>query len=107
MNTIAETINMKNTVRLIFWSVVSLLVLFSIMYAFFVKQTVINIVERENFENEIAVLNSEVSGLEFKYIALKNEVDMDYAHSVGFVDVKNMKFASRKLPAQNLSLKTE
>ncbi|AKM84178.1 TPA: hypothetical protein DCZ46_04115 [Candidatus Campbellbacteria bacterium] len=107
MNKIIGKINRGYFEKTIFWSLVVPTVILSIFYAYFVKQTIINIVERENFEDEIVVLNSEIGKLEFDYIALKNEVNIDYAHSIGFVNVREMKFASRAIPTKNLSLVRE
>ena len=107
MNKIIGKINRGYFEKTIFWGLVIPTIILSIFYAYFVKQTIINIVERENFEDEIVVLNSEIGKLEFDYIALKNEVDIDYAHSIGFVNVHEMKFASRAVPTKNLSLVRE
>ena len=90
--------------RKLFWVFSVLLLMASIFYAYLVNQTVLNVVVKENFDEQILSLNSKVGELESKYISVKNQINLDYAHSVGFVEAKNLKFASRKLSTQSLSL---
>lgn len=105
MNKISKQLNINCLERKVFWSLAVLLVFSSIMYAYLVNQTILNIVERENLEGDIITLNSNISELEFDYISLKNDINLDYAHSIGFVNVGKVKFASRKLPGQTLTLR--
>ncbi|MBU1557556.1 hypothetical protein KKC45_01185, partial [Patescibacteria group bacterium] len=91
----------------IFWIVVVLLFLLAMSYAFFVNKTILNIVERENLEEKIVVLNSQISELESDCMTLKNNITIDYAYLSGFYDVNNIKFASRKLPSQGISLRKD
>ena len=44
---------------------------------------------------ESRALSSEVSRLEFEYLALLNRVDLDFSYSLGFKEVK-AQFATRK-----------
>lgn len=109
MNAIARQLNIRQLnisqfEKKIFWTILSLFIIFSAYYAYLVNQTIFNIVARENAENESVTLNSKISEDEFKYISLKNDVNLDYAYSVGFSNVKNIAFASRKLPNQNLTV---
>ena len=75
-------------------------------YAYFVNQAVYAVAEREKIETKISALNSKLGEIEFKYIALKNEISPEYAYSLGFHDVKNQNFISKKDNADELSLKT-
>jgi len=104
MTDIITKINTNNLERKIFWFLSVFVITSIIFYGFLVNQTVINIVERENIQDEITMLNSEISGLEFDYIALKNEINLKYAYSVGFEDAKNVEFASRRLSDKVLSI---
>ncbi len=104
MNKVTKQLNINNIEKQIFWGVFTLLLLLGTSYVFFVNKTILNIVERESFEEKIITLNSQISELEFDYIALKNNITIDYAHSVGFHNVDSVKFASRKLAGQGLSL---
>ena len=107
MNKTTKQLNINDIEKKIFWGVFALLFLLGTSYAFFVNKTILNIVERESLEEEVATLNSQISELEFDCIALKNNITIDYAHSVGFSNANNVKFASRKLAGQGLSLRGE
>ena len=99
-----EKLNINNLKKKLFWFLTVSLFFSIIFYTYLVNQTVLNIVERENIQDEITTLNSKISELEFRYIALKNNINLEYAHSLGFVNVKNVKFASRKLSGNGLSI---
>ena len=104
---ISKQLNINYLERKLFWFFAGLLLFSIIFYAYLVNQTILNIVERENIQENIIALSSEVSGLEFDYISLKNEINFDYAYSIGFVKVENVKFASRRLSGQSVSLRDE
>lgn len=104
---ITQLNNISHLDRKIFWGLFSCLLFFVISYAYLVNQTILNIVERENVEESIITLSSDISEMEFEYISLKNDINLAYAHSIGFVDVVNVKFASRRLAGQSLSLRSE
>ena len=106
MDTITEKMNIRGIEKKVFWLMTFVLFASVFSYMYFVKQTVFNIVERDRMVEELVGLSSQISEYEFYYIALKNDINLDYAHSVGFVDVKNPKFASRKLSNQNLTMAT-
>jgi len=107
MKTKTLKINTKNIEQKLIWGVFGLLLFFSISYVYFINQTILNIVARENLEGDIVALNSEISEMEFEYIAQKNKITLSYAYSVGFKDANNVKFASRKLVGQGLSLRSD
>ena len=58
----------------IFWGLLSILVVMSLLYAYFVNSTVLNIVERKSINNEIIVLSSHVSEMESEYFDLSNKI---------------------------------
>jgi len=107
MKTKATTkkINIISLNKKIFWSLGVFLLFFLIFYVYLINQTILNIVARENIESDIVVLNSEISEMEFEYISQKNAVTLGYAYSLGFEDADNIKFASRRLAGQGLSLR--
>lgn len=74
-----------------------------ILYMFLVNGAVLNVVAREEVENDLATINSRVSELEFEYIALKNSITIQYAYDRGFKDVSEIAFVERT-PSSNLSL---
>ena len=107
MEKILKQLNTSYWEKKIFWFLIVFLLFSIVAYVYFVNQTVLNIVKREKIENQIMSLNSRIGELEFKYISLKNNISLDYAYSIGFVDVKDVKFASRKLSNQGISLRNK
>ena len=54
----------------------ALVIFLVISYLYFVTQTTINTVERENINDEMSDLGSYVSSLEVRYIELKNKINI-------------------------------
>ena len=104
MNTIAtELLHSQRMMKLFVWSsLVALFVTFG-MYIYLVNKTVFNVVARQNAERQIADLNSKVSDMEFKSMALKDTVTLEKAHELGFTEVTAINFVTPKAPAKNLS----
>ncbi len=71
--------------RYIFIGLFTLTVLFAGSYIFLVNKTVLNAVEKEKIEHDIASMNSNLSENEFSYIHSKGGVTMELARELGFV----------------------
>ena len=106
------TKNIKNKIlsieyseRKAFWYLVLFVVFFSGFYIYFVNSAIINVVERQKIEREIASIGSRVSDLETSYLSLNNKINFDYALSLGFVKVEKEKYVYRKAQSANLSLR--
>ena len=82
-----------------------LIFLLSVFYALFVNQTVMNIVERQSIEKEMAALESRVGNLEFEFIAKKNEINLDYAYAQGFEDILDTRYIARGDDGSRLTLR--
>ena len=82
-----------------------LLISLVVTYGYFVKQTIQNIVLRESVEERISDLGSEVSNLEVTYIRLKNQISLEFAHSLGYIDIPEVKFVSKSLLGKALTVK--
>lgn len=81
--------------KVLVWTLAPTIVLSFILYMFFVNGAVLNVVAREEVENELASLNAKVSELEFEYISLRNSITIDYAYNRGFKEVEESVFAER------------
>jgi len=83
----------------------SILVVFlGILYGYFVKQTILNVVMREEIIEEMGDLGSHVSNLEVKYIELKNKIDLEFTYALGYKEVESVKFVSRSRLNKALTL---
>lgn len=67
------------------------------LYGYFIGSSIINTLVRGEIEKDMAVISSDISGLESEYIARKDLIDGDFAYSMGFVDVSKKRFVSRTL----------
>jgi hypothetical protein len=56
------------------------------LYGMFLNQTVLNIVARKSLEARIAEMDTEVSKYEFSYIEESDEVTLDTARSLGYIE---------------------
>lgn len=94
----------SKTERRIFYIAVLLLIFVSIFYAYFVNQTIRNVAKRENIENEIGTITSNLSDLELQYLSRKNNLTLDYALSIGFKEVNKINYISKGTETNGLTL---
>lgn len=90
-----QKIRTETIQRRIFFILVVCILLNVAFYTHFLNQTVINVVEREKKESEITGLFSEIGTLEFQYIQSKNDLSLEYAKELGFVESPTILFVSR------------
>ena len=90
--------------RKAFWYLVLIAIILSGSYIYFVNGAIINVVERQKIEKEITSISSRINDLESSYISLNSKINLDFAHSLGFVKVDKEKYVYRKTLSANLSL---
>lgn len=54
-----------------------------------------NVVARENIEQDISSLSSDLGELEYRYMTLRNGVTLDLAYTKGFQDAEPTQFLTR------------
>lgn len=89
--------------RSIIFALIACIAFVSFFYGFFVKQTIVNVVEREQTIKEARVLNTKIGDLEASYIALKNNITLDFAYARGFKDAPAAHFISKKALGKAIS----
>ena len=72
------------------------------LYIYFISISVVNVVQREEVGQQMAGLYSRVSELEAEYIKLSYGITREEALSLGFIEPKNLSYASRKAFALQL-----
>ena len=77
--------------RTILWSFLGL----ALCYVFLLGNMVFNIVERRSLEKYALSLSNEVRDMELTYLSVSNNIDLAFAHSLGFKETKP-KFATRR-----------
>lgn len=95
---------MEYSGKKVFWYLISFVVIFSGFYVYFVNGAIINVLERQKTEQEIISINSQISDMELSYLDLNNQINIDYAFSLGFVKVEKEKYVYRKALKPNLTL---
>lgn len=79
----------------IFWTLVSICFISSILYIYAVTSTVSNTVSRQALEHEVGTMAARIGEMEFTYIGLKNSVTLATAYEHGFKDVSSPVYVSR------------
>lgn len=67
----------------------------ALCYVVILGTMVFNIVERRNLESKIRTLSGEVGQLELDFLALSNNIDLNFSRAMGFEEPE-VKFAPRK-----------
>lgn len=78
-----------------FYALSSLLVFLFSFYAYSVNAAVQHVVMREEANREMAELAGRLSALELRYIDLKNQVTVEFAHANGFAEEAEPVFVGR------------
>ncbi|HZS42934.1 MAG TPA: hypothetical protein VFA52_01815 [Candidatus Paceibacterota bacterium] len=79
----------------VFWGVILALILFVGIYGYLVNKTVWNVVARQRAEKNITLLNTQLGSLESNYMSLKNNINLNLAHSLGFSQTTDTKYINR------------
>lgn len=66
------------------------------LYGYFISKSIINVIVREEINNDIVAVSSAISELEFGYINRKNTINKEFAMLTGFKDLTEKKFVARK-----------
>ncbi|MCH8889453.1 hypothetical protein IID26_03500 [Patescibacteria group bacterium] len=92
----------------IFWILIISIASLLIFYGYFVSHSIINVVLREEVEQELTRVTTRISDLEFQYLSKKDSINLAFAHSLGFQNVSQKQFVSRQsLLSQRLTLGEE
>lgn len=75
------------TEQKLFWALVSTMVLFVALYVYFISSSVVNVVLHKEAQQEQAAISSRLATLESEYLARKNDIDLDLASSLGFIEI--------------------
>jgi len=99
----AILLQLHNREKTIFWSLIGILFVFAGLYMYFINATIHNVVAKQNLENEASHLTLAIGSQEFKYIQMRNNVTLAMAYSLGYKDVENKTFISKKPSSPQVS----
>ncbi len=87
-----------------FWILFSVFAFFLFSYGFLLEKSAIHAVNNEKLKDEMAVLNTEIDSLGFKYLDLKSSITEELALSKGFVLSNGNSYAYAGSKSDSLSL---
>lgn len=93
--------------RRIFWAVLLLIVAALLAYVYFLSLSVYGVIARKQAETKVADLSTKVSVLESRYAALDKHINLELAHTRGFVDIAVPRYISREATGDTLTLRGE
>ncbi len=93
--------------KIYFWSLLFVFFFCLFSYGFLVRGAIVNIVARQNMENDLTALSTKVIDLESKYIKVKNNITLERAYALGFGAVSEQKFVLKNVKTPGLSLLTQ
>src|ERR1035437_10713418 len=96
----AEKIIQLNTEKNIFWTLVGILFFCMCFYMYSINITVRNVVLRSTLQNKISELTLSTSNSEFESITAQNNVTLASAYSLGFKDVAEKIYVSKRPAAE-------
>lgn len=99
--------SVHNPERKFFAVLFAALLLLCVGYGYFLNNAITAVVGREQAIGAIAALDIRLNELEFSYIALQNEIDLEDAYERGFVEAPAPYFVSRSPLPSALSLSAE
>ncbi len=91
----ARTLVLQNIKPLV-WLLVFAIVFSLCFYIYAINKTVRNVAKRQSLQTEFSNLSAQIGEYEFKYISIKNGIDLSLAHSIGFETSQDIKYVSRK-----------
>lgn len=86
----------NHTQKVLFRVLVGSLVLLSIVYIYLIGSITFSILARKSLETNVRTLGSHISELELSYLSTTNTIDKNYAKALGYVEIQDNLFATRK-----------
>ena len=92
-----DIVSNSYTQKSIFRILISLLVGISLIYIYLIGSITFNILARKNLESTAKTLGNSVSQLELTYLNKANEIDKNYALSLGYIEREPEIFVTRSI----------
>ncbi len=103
MKTAILKLNNINKKKIFISLVFSIAFLFS-FYIYLIIQTTVNITTYQYIQQEIINLDSSIGDLEFKYMSLKKNINLDMAKILGYAEASKVNFVDKSIINNKLSL---
>jgi hypothetical protein len=93
--------------RKIFWVLLTCITIALFAYIFFLSLSVYAVIDRRTAEKNADALSAHISLLESQFVTLDRTVNLDRAHTAGFVDIGIPHYISRNATPPTLTLRGE
>ena len=103
MQTLVLKLNNLNIRKILIFLIFVTVLLFS-SYIYLILQTTVNITTYQNVKEKIIELDSHLGSLEFEYMSLKKIINLEMAHTLGYVEASNINFIDKDIVSNKLSL---
>jgi hypothetical protein len=102
------TAAIKGSEKQLFTALFSILVVLLTLYGYFISMSIIDVLVREEIEQEMVALSSVLSDLEFEYITQQEHIDATLADQFGLVKIDEKHFVTRRsVLSQMITLRDE
>lgn len=95
MDTLRSYFNTIEKEKIAFSVLLVALLATALLYAYFVNQTVLNVVARKNIEENMTQTHARIGEMEFEYMKLKESLTIEKAFALGLEVNENKRFVSR------------
>ncbi|MFH0845821.1 MAG: hypothetical protein V1851_00235 [Patescibacteria group bacterium] len=102
MQTLALKINNLDK-RMVFWILVFSSILLMVSYFYLIIQSTVNVTTYRTMEEKIINLNTKLGEYEFQYMALKSQIDLEMAKTLGFAETSDVHFVDKSLASNAIS----
>ena len=92
-----DIVRNTSTQRIIFRILLGSIIALSVVYVYIIGSITFNVIARKSLDNTARVLGSDISEKELTYLNNINQVNKEYATTLGFVDIKSNIFATRSI----------
>ncbi len=108
MKRVAENIIMSHAIRAsLAWTLVAGCLAAIVLYAFLVNKAIFQAVEAKQLSSSIGEISARLNVLQSKYISVQSGATIAKARELGFSEITNQRFISRKSLSSILSLRDE
>lgn len=105
---ITTTVLIATQKEKVFWSMFATGVVLFVAYVFLVQSSVFYTLSTRKWDSEIVKTSASIASLENSYYSLSNQIGLDSAYNIGFVDLHSISYVKVEgLKGEVSYLKTE
>lgn len=90
---ISKQLNTKQKPVLL-WVLLGIVIVLALLYAYFLNMAIMSVITRQSLSQSVALVTSDVSGLEGRYTSLENAITPDKAAPLGLSSTPVVSYVS-------------